>query len=534
MAMVISTTVQSRSFASPLRGGFTARHGFCAAIVASIVLAWAPEVKAQGQAGIAVAGADNRSGFGLSPAAPTVGTLPGGMTPAYGQRPSGPGDWRFDYHGFFTMPIAAGISKRTQPLPGEAGTVFHTPPIVPDDYEVFSHTGIVPTPYAQLNLSYGNSEFTGNVQLAARQATVATGFFDPSSQAGINDVYMTYHPELAGNVSLRVNVGAFTTRYGAMGEYDEGMYGTTLIGRVKGAGENIIAQLGLSPKFTLMLEQGIVGTTNKAPADLTPDYWNDFGDSNVGTTFVNHWHGGFSYDKVVTFGVHYINAFSQDDRAANPIAGDGAINTLAGDLRLTMGRFGHLYLAGSHVRAINARVVSGAYEVLNTRGGSSLIANYLGDASRGNGELLIFGGQYNLSVGRLISYPVPFYGDGPDIVVSLFGMGVSVKSEDTRYDGRFMRKFGGEAAYSLLSWFAASVRFDRVDPNGDDEQQSYAVWSPRLIFRTDWQSQDQLVLQYSRYQYGSRVELRDGTPPRVDPSIDPDTDMVSLSASMWW
>ncbi len=381
------------------------------------------------------------------------------MTPAYGQKPSGAGDWRFDYHGMFTMPIAVGIGKRENPDPGQSGTVLRTPPAVPDDYEVFTHTNVVPTPYAQLNLTYGNSLLTGNVQLAARQATIATGFFDPASQAGINDVYMTFHPDLASNVSLRVNVGAFGTRYGAMGEFDEGLYGTTLIGRVNGAGENIVAQLALTDNFTLMLEQGIVGTTNKAPSDLVPDYWNDFADANVGTTFVNHWHGGFNYARFVSLGVHYINAFSQDDRAANPIASDGAINTLAADLRLTMGRFGHLYFAYARTEAINARVVGGAMQVLNTKGGPSLIENYLGDQSGGDGLLNIFGAQYNLSVGRLISYPVPFYGDGPDIVVSLFGMGVAVESDDARYDGRFMRKFGAEASCSLLSWLAASVRF---------------------------------------------------------------------------
>src|SRR5690606_14538026 len=134
------------------------------AAVASVVGAWAPAVLAQGQAGVAVGAGDSKSGFGLSPSAPVVGALPGGMTPAYGQKPSGSGDWRFDYHGFFTMPIAAGVSKRAQPLPGESSTVFHTPPIVPDDYEVFSHTGVVPRPFAQLNLTYGNSDFTGNVQ----------------------------------------------------------------------------------------------------------------------------------------------------------------------------------------------------------------------------------------------------------------------------------------------------------------------------------------------------------------------------------
>ncbi len=472
--------------------------------------------------------------LGIDPSSPNVGALPGGVTPAFGQKPTGAGDWRFDYHGMFTMPIVVGLNQREDPGPGESATVLHTPPVVPDDYATFSHTGVVPTPYAQLNFSIGNSIVTGNIHLLARQASVSTTFFDPSSQAGINDVYLTVHPDLAPNVDVRMHVGAFTRRYGAMGQYDEGLYGTTLIGRVNGVGENIIASLSLSDDFTLMVEQGIMGSSNKTPNDLTPDYWNDFADTNVGTTFVNHWHAGANYKGIATLGLHYLNAFSQDDRAANPIAGDGAINTLAADLRLTMGRFGHLYFAFSRVEAINARVVGSTMQVLNTRGGPSLMDNYLGDQSEGDGALTIMGAQYDLSVGRLVSYPVPFYGDGPDIVVSLFGMGVNVESRDDRYDGRWMQKFGAEATYSLLSWMAASVRFDRVDPDDSDAQRSFAVWSPRVIFRTDWQATDQLVLQYSRWVNGSRVVVRDGAPPREDPSIEPDTDVLSLSASMWW
>src|SRR6185369_240914 len=42
--------------------------------------------------------------LGLAPGTPQVGALPGGVTPAYGQRTADEGDWRFDFHGFLTMP----------------------------------------------------------------------------------------------------------------------------------------------------------------------------------------------------------------------------------------------------------------------------------------------------------------------------------------------------------------------------------------------------------------------------------------------
>ncbi len=91
-------------------------------------------------------------------------------------------------------------------------------------------------------------------------------------------------------------------------------------------------------------------------------------------------------------------------------------------------------------------------EVLNTQGGPGLITNYLGSQSNGNGSLAIYGAQYDLSVGRLVSYPTPFTGDGPDIYVSLFGIATKVNSDDKStdvtgaklYDGVTKLKYGIE------------------------------------------------------------------------------------------
>jgi hypothetical protein len=73
-----------------------------------------------------------------------------------------------------------------------------------------------------------------------------------------------------------------------------------------------------------------------------------------------------------------------------------------------------------------------------------------------------------------------------------------------------------------------------VKPNLDNDRYSFSVVSPRLIFRTDWQATDQVVLQYSHWINGSQTTIRTGYPPREDPTASPDTDMISLSASMWW
>jgi len=55
------------------------------------------------------------------------------------------------------------------------------------------------------------------------------------------------------------------------------------------------------------------------------------------------------------------------------------------------------------------------------------------------------------------------------------------KSLDSRikFDNVTKTKFGIEATYSMLSWLAASMRFDRVDPNLADTRYSFSVLSPR-------------------------------------------------------
>jgi hypothetical protein len=63
---------------------------------------------------------------------------------------------------------------------------------------------------------------------------------------------------------------------------------------------------------------------------------------------------------------------------------------------------------------------------------------------------------------------------------------------------------------------------------------AFQVFSPRIILRTDWQARDQVVLQYSHWENGRFTTVRNGYPPVEDISIVPDTDVVSISANMWW
>jgi hypothetical protein len=466
----------------------------------------------------------------LDPTAPQAGALPGGLTPAYGQRSFNEGEWRFDFHGILIAPLNIGTNSRKDTRPGQSSTVLHSPPVVPDDLETFSHTGVVPMTYAQLNFSEGNSIISANVSILAKQANTSTGFLEPASQLGINDVFLAITPQLHPRVRTDVFIGAFTSRYGTSGEYDEGRYGTPLIARINGMGERMSVKLSLG-KFLFLAEQGLHGQTTTSSASTTPDVWNDFADPNAGATFVSHGHLGVGYGRYATLGLHFIRAWTQDDRGVGTLAPEASLDIYAADARLTMGRFGHLYLAYAYDNAKYVGTLSRVISVLNTRGGQGLIDQYLG--GNGNGTIHTVGGQYDLSIGRLVSYPSAFSGDGPDLFVSLFGMMVKTYSEDA-YHRRTMTKFGLEATYSLLSWLAVSTRYDRVDPDADYRSYSFAVLSPRVIFRTDWLATNQVVLQYSHWFDGGNTTVRVGDPPVADPTVVPDSNMVSLSANMWW
>src|SRR4029079_8180160 len=112
---------------------------------------------------VAVLNAD--PALGLDPTTPQIGSLPGGTTPAYGQRSLSEGEWRFDFHGLITAPLAVGLGQRDNPQPDQSGTTLHPPPAVPDDLDTFSHTGVVPTTYMQLNFSEGTSIVQANMRI---------------------------------------------------------------------------------------------------------------------------------------------------------------------------------------------------------------------------------------------------------------------------------------------------------------------------------------------------------------------------------
>jgi len=232
------------------------------------------------------------------------------------------------------------------------------------------------------------------------------------------------------------------------------------------------------------------------------------------------------------FGLHYATAWSQDDQNLAGTLARGHVNVLGADARLTAGRFGHLYAGLAHTGTSNASAVSGIIEVLNARGGQELVAEYLGPHSGGNGGLTTFGAQYDLSVARA-RFGDAYQGRNPDVLLSAFGLGTKVRSDDKSYDGVLKVKAGAEVTYSMASWFGVSGRFDHVRQDNDRNRRAFTIYTSRLLFHTNWRSRDEFALSYSHFVYGRAVYAERGYPPADDPGLNPDRDALSLSVTVW-
>jgi hypothetical protein len=472
----------------------------------------------------------------MDPAEPELSSLPSGVTPSFGAVSTRPSDWRFDFHGLLFVPLRVGFNSRLQPQAGQSKNVFHAPPVTPDNFESFEYTNVAPDPWAQVNFSYGNRDVTATVIIAARSITEGNEFFNPPDQLGINDAFLTYRVANTERMKIQLNMGAFANRYGNMGEFDSGRYGTPIIARIGGVGITETGTFDFGP-VRLLTEIGLMGQLNKAPLSVEPAGWNGYLDPNAGTSYVPHLHLGLSYLDWGQFGFHLMRALSQDDRATPTNQPDGYIDILAVDARLTLKRFGHFYLGLSRVDSHHARAVSDIIQIMNAPGGLGLMTEYFGPQSGGGGDLTILGAQYDLSLGNLLRYPGKFDGTGPDVVASLFGIFTSVSSaqHDPQWDGVKKLKYGAEISYSPFNWLAVAGRYDRVIRNVDDASQTSAVLSPRLIFRSNFAARDQIVLQYSHWFNGSNVVWLTGTPPAAaQPLQRLDEDVLSLMAAMWW
>jgi hypothetical protein len=469
--------------------------------------------------------------LGLPPQAAQTGDLIVPVNaPEWADKPND-NEIRLQFHGFFRAPARVSLGRLDDPGPMQSGTQVHSPPQVPNgNYTTWDFTNTVWGPWTELDFSYGNQRASATVIVAAYNLTDA-GYRDSQAQLGINQAFLTLHsPKLGEHTNLTWIVGAFSNRYGGSGKYDAGKYETYVIGRTHVAGETLSSSTELGDSYSLVVEDGI-GAKLDVPPYVDPPYPPGTtypGPVPQASTLLHHAHAGLAHGSDAMLGLHYLKAWTQDSREAMALP-DASMQIVGADLRLDGGIKGEGYVGYSHLTADHVVSLADAIEVLHSIGGWQLRNNYFGPNSDGTGSIDSVLFQYTYSLATLLRYPEKFWGQGPDVLLSTFGMYNRVRTQDPAYDKVQKLKWGFEATYIPLPWFAISGRFDQVNPNMSDSQQSFSVVSPRLIFRTSFVSHEQIVLGYSHYFYGATV-----VPSYPYQDLVPDKDLFQASAVMWW
>jgi len=213
------------------------------------------------------------------------------------------------------------------------------------------------------------------------------------------------------------------------------------------------------------------------------------------------------------------------------------------------GRFGHFVASTEHVSGKNMTSMSNLVQILYSGTGRDFNERYWGYYSNGTGTLSIAALQYTLSLGTLLRYPEEFWGDAPDLIVSVFGIYAHSTSAAAMPPGmipalrnadnyglgnRDMLKSGVETLYSVASWLAIGDRFDWVAPALGDSTKSYEVLTQKLVIRSDWMAREALILQYSGWILGDNVKVNGDNRLMNYTSAKPDQHMLAIYGTMWW
>jgi hypothetical protein len=482
-------------------------------------------------------------GLGVAPWVPKVGGLAGGFTPSFAT-PSPVDDWNFNFTGYMSAALRTSFSERKgTPTADQASTSFHSVPVTADQYGTFTGTNTVPGSWADMTFQYGNRYVTGYVSMATYDPSRAASYVNPGSQYFINNVYMTIRVPPLDHARIALTVGAVPNFYGALGQYGVGAYAPYIIGWVPGVGETMNMEYDLSDSTVLQLEQGIRGVISSPPQGIPNNNSTGYANQYWPASWVHHEHVGILHkgDVQIQAGLHYFYNWSQDDRNVQKFDDlntkgvdeahikDGHISEVAADFRMLGGRYGYYTLAAAYVKGQDSQLLTG----LNTYGGTGvrLLADWWGPNSGGNGTLFVVGTEYTLSLGTLLRYPEPFWGEGPDLVGMVSFHHAQTTSPDPAFDGRSRNKVATEWTYRFLSWLGIGARFDAVEPNSKDSEETFTVVTPKLYFKSNWTSHEVVTLQYARWFYGAHTAAQ-GTDPVAHQNLD--NQMFAVSFGMWW
>ena len=490
-----------------------------------------------------IPGSRRSVGLGLSPHAPSGPTLPGGATIPFSAPEEESSEFTFKFSGYMSAALRLSGGSRDQATPSQFSATLLAPPRTPDIYGAIQGTNAPQGSWVELRFDYGNANVKSVVKLSTWKPTAGETWRENSSQNFVNEAFLVFTAPLKSDLSLNWTIGAFRNTYGPLGQYGAGQYNAAIIGSPFGVGETLTAKYKVSSSFSLVAEHGFMGRFNKVPIGAGPVVYDNDANPSKPSGFVHHAHLGFATEGEVplVFALHYLSNFAQDERdqiddpktqfideGRRP---DPSMTVLGADFRMINNYLGNFAVAVSYANASYAQLLTGM-NYYGSDTGELLTKRLLGQQGGGTGKLLIAGFEYNFSWGKFLWHPEAFWGEGPDLITSVFAnVASTLESRDPNFDGRTLYKLGTEITYRGLSWLAISGRYDHVAPNSNDTQESFDVISPKLILRSDWNSNEQVTLSYTRWLYGKHTH---GEAPNDYSHEELSNQMFALSFGMWW
>jgi hypothetical protein len=215
---------------------------------------------------------------------------------------------------------------------------------------------------------------------------------------------------------------------------------------------------------------------------------------------------------------------------------DGRMDVAALELRWVADPYGQLGVTPVYWGFKNALSVhDGIWWGLDwTAGGREMTNKFLGPQSNGTGRIAAISTEYDFSLKRMLMHPRPFDGNGPDLRVALAFLPFwTLKSQDPSYDRSHGYYLGATFEHVMLSWLSASYQLygesregATVDVSGNAKRDQWTTYNATVgvILHSSWQSQDRLVLAYSRYFYSHFTDS--------NPTAPLDRDVLTLGGSV--
>jgi hypothetical protein len=441
--------------------------------------------------------------------------------------------WQISFTGYFRAPMMISTSRRSDPA---------NPASKERTQLVYAPNRLVDANYSSFGFTRLQEGDWGEAYLTAKKdhvaATIAfmgywyswSGYEYPGSSWAPAQGWVTLDSDVKlGPLTPHVEFkgGVFWQRWGMFGKYD-----TYVFGRFHQSGEALQVDLPINSDLQLRLVHGFGVNRGGSPS------------AGTGVTLLNYLHAALSYQKLATLGVYYNDSWTKDPTLFTgpaPAGGgpyvdaqDGDMRVLGADIDVTLPVYGHLWLAGSHIKVKNGWSLSQTVEILHSPGGAGIANNYLAfgqTGSTGTGTLTSLALLYENSLSNLqgrADNPIL-----PDLTLNLFGMMVNANRDlvpgATISDELNQLKWGADLTLTTLPWLAFMLRYDSVDLDTDNDGFDYGVITPRVTFFSHFLSSENIWIQYSRYFYGDNIALP--TSP-TQPYSQPDENVIKLQANM--